>query len=137
MTKETFENQLVEYQKRRNEQLDLFEPVNAVKQVVKSVFKKDWQSRSLEFFTYAILATKLDIIINKKGGWLCGTSERVWRERAERKMMFLFSENEKELEELIMSCTRDDELTERQKEIILLSWNKIDWPIWRYRGSNK
>lgn len=137
MTKEIFENQLVEYQKRRNEQLDLFEPVNAVKQVVKSVFKKDWQSRSLEFFTYAILATKLDIIINKKRGWVCGTSERVWRERAERKMMFLFQENKKELEELIMSCTRNDELTERQKEIILLSWNKIGWPVWRYRRFNK
>lgn len=134
MTKKLFEDLLLECQKEADDVPELAQYIEAMRELIQKVYESNFQDRSRDLLIYAIITIKLDALI-KQGKWFCGTSERVWRSRAEDKMRGLFCSNENELDDLINAFLKNEELSVRQKAIIRLAWKKIGWPV--YRGSNR
>ncbi len=134
MTKKLFEDLLLECQKELEDDPDLAQYGEAVKELIQKVYESDFKGRNCDLLTYAIVMIKLDILIKQKK-WVRGTGERLWIRRTEDKICWLFSGNENELDDLINAFLKNEELSVRQKAIIHLAWKKSDWPV--YRGSNR
>ena len=135
---EKLENYLLECQKEIDEKPDIVRRCQFIKMLVKKYIAdsfdgENFQGKSREILTEAIIEMKYDIL-TRNNRWVCGTSDRSWRRRAEWLPRALFRENENDLEELIMSCTKDEELSARQQAIIQLFWKQIGWPISHHRN---
>ena len=131
MTKEVFENSMLECLKELQDNPNLIFFGDAVKEFIRDFADPSCKSefQVVDLLTRAILQIKLNCIKNSGKTIRCGNAEEKWELGAWRKMKVLFRDNEKEFEELIISCKSDEELTTRQQALIRVAWNKIGWPV--------
>lgn len=128
-----FENDLLECQKELIENPNLLIYCKTTKEVIKRYIAEAFggaisQDNTYEIFIETIVVIKRDII-NQNGWRVCGISERRWIQHLEKYVPRFFRIGRNEFNELLISCTKDEELTHRQQALIWVLWKKIGWPV--------